>query len=230
MTHLDDREFDESVRRLAASEQIALPEGLEERILRCVGVPEKKEVHTMKRIYLKRVLLIAAALAIMAGCLAVGAMAFSSETIIEKPVPVEQEKIVMDKMGITLILPDSWKDRYIVKTDDTNCYVMCRSASESWYGEDCDDELEIGPNFGYLFCVNKVTSTPMMPDEFYAWIPWPSIYLFATESGTYCISMASDVEYPIDDQEVASDYQEMYSQIQSIKVILDDAVKSESIG
>lgn len=230
MTYLDDNEFDKSIRRLAASRPISLPDSLEERILRCVGVPEKKEVHVMKRIYLKRFVLIAAALAVMAGCLTVGALAFSSETVIEKPVPVEQEKIVMEKMGITLILPDSWKGRYIVKSDDENCYVMCRSVAEYLRGEDCEDKMETGIESGFLFWVNKISDIPMTPDEFYGWIPWTAIYLFATEDGTYCINMASDVQYDPADEESARDYQEMYSQIGSIKVIPNDILKSAIIN
>jgi len=39
----------------------------------------------------------------------VGAVAFGEETVIE--VPVEQETIEIEEIGLTLILPDSWKGK-----------------------------------------------------------------------------------------------------------------------
>ena len=55
-------------------------------------------------------------LAGMAACSgAVGALAFSRETVTE--VPAEQEQVVLREIGVTLLLPDSWKGRYEVVED-----------------------------------------------------------------------------------------------------------------
>ena len=55
---------------------------------------------------------------------AVGAIAFSSETIVE--VPAEQETIELEAIGLTLILPDSWEGKYGVEmdADGAGCAVI----------------------------------------------------------------------------------------------------------
>ena len=40
----------------------------------------------------------------------VGAVSFAKETIVE--VPVDQEAIPIDEIGLTVILPDEWKGKY----------------------------------------------------------------------------------------------------------------------
>ena len=54
---------------------------------------------------LRRFLAVAVAAALMAASFTVGALAFSRE------VPAEQETIELPGIGLTLILPDSWKGR-----------------------------------------------------------------------------------------------------------------------
>lgn len=46
----------------------------------------------------------------------VGAFAFARETVVE--VPIEQETLTIEELGLTLILPDSWKGRYALMQDE----------------------------------------------------------------------------------------------------------------
>lgn len=69
--------------------------------------------HRQKRI--RQFLAAAAALLLMVSSFSVGAIAFAHEIIIE--VPVEQENVVLEEIGLTLILPDSWKGKYEVIED-----------------------------------------------------------------------------------------------------------------
>ena len=55
----------------------------------------------------RKIAALAAVIALMICSGAVGAIAFSSETIVE--VPAEQETIELEAIGLTLILPDSWE-------------------------------------------------------------------------------------------------------------------------
>ena len=60
----------------------------------------------------RKVLAAAAVLALMVCSGAVGAVAFAQEIVVE--VPVQQETVTFEEIGITLILPDSWKGHYEV--------------------------------------------------------------------------------------------------------------------
>lgn len=77
-------------------------------------VPNYARQHRQKR--LKRFTAIAAVIALMICSFTVGAAAFAKETVIE--VPVEQETIEIKEIGLTLILPDSWKGKYALEHDD----------------------------------------------------------------------------------------------------------------
>ena len=57
----------------------------------------------------------AAVVALMVCSGAVGAIAFHRETVVE--VPANQETIELEAIGLTLILPDSWKGKYTVEMD-----------------------------------------------------------------------------------------------------------------
>ena len=64
----------------------------------------------------RRLSVFAAVIALMVCSIGVGAVAFAKETIVE--VPAEQEKIVLDKIGLTIILPDEWKGKYGVERNE----------------------------------------------------------------------------------------------------------------
>ena len=118
---------------------------------------------------IRQLVAIAATIALMVCSFTVGALAFAKETIVE--VPVEQETITLEEIGLTLILPDSWKDTYGVEIseDGTNCAVYVKSihdGSGDWAGA------------GYLFWVGKGYDEPMTPEELYDQSPVPCIYIF----------------------------------------------------
>ena len=82
----------------------------------------------------------AAVMALMACSFCAGAAAYTKEVVVE--VPVEQETITLEGAGLTLILPDSWKDKYCVEfsADGTGCAVyvtapanrQARAAFSGW--------------------------------------------------------------------------------------------------
>lgn len=242
MNYRDDKELDEALRSLAKSEWIALPEGLDERLSRCLrGLPEKKnkgehpvKSHTKK--ILNRTILVAAVLALMVGCLAVGALAFGPERVVEKPVPQERQEIVMEDIGLTVVLPDSWKGRYYVWSDGGSCYVFNKLTVDwvtEWIEENPDEHEYVDPYYyedgwpcpfygydGLLFGVARVTDVPMTKAEFDDWVSWPAQYLFTTEEGVYAMEMPSDVQSVGSSEE---DYREMESEFDQILFILNGA-------
>lgn len=174
--------------------------------------PNYGQAHRKRGI--RQLVALAATIALMACSFTVGAMAFARETIVE--VPVEQETVSLDEVGLTLILPDSWKDKYGVEIseDGTSCAVYVKSIHDSstdWAGQ------------GYLFWVSKSYDEPMTPEELYDQSPVPCIYIFSTVEGTYSLNKASDVQYP-PDTEQAEEYLQMAQEIQSIRFVADNVL------
>lgn len=153
----------------------------------------------------RRLLAAAAVLALMAASFTVGALAFSRE------VPVEQETIELPDIGLTLILPDSWKGHYGVEMnrDGSSCGVYAKTAHEA------DGEV------GYLFWVGQAYDEPMTPAELKEQSPVPCRYLFSTANATYSINYASDVEYDPDDPEEAQEYLQMWREKEQIRFLVD---------
>ena len=145
----------------------------------------------------------------------VGAVAFAKETIVE--VPVEQEMIVLNKIGLTIILPDEWKEKYGVEMneDGTGCGMYVKGI------HDGDGEIA---GLGYLFWIGKAASDkqPLTPEELYEWSPTPCVYLFSTSDTTYILKKHSDVQYDPYDPEQKGLYMTMSQQIQDILFQIDN--------
>ena len=154
---------------------------------------------------LRRLLAAAVVLALMAISFTAGALAFSRE------VPAEQEMIELPGIGLTLILPDSWKGRYGVEMneDGSACGVYVKMVHEA-------DET-----IGYLFWVGKAYDEPMTPSELEERSAIPCRYLFATANATYSINYASDVEYDPEDPEETQEYLQLWGEKDQIRFLVD---------
>ena len=123
------------------------------------------------------------------------------EVPVEIPVevPVEREIIVLEDIGISLILPDSWKDRYVViPSQSGGCHVYVKMIYD-WcvdVGKLHPELGDVNPGQGHLFSVAHCDDRPMTPEEFYAQDGHAATYLLSTEEGTYCVGYPTDVQYP----------------------------------
>lgn len=196
-----DEQFDELLRDMARQEDTPLPPDLDQRLeavytqLDFRGQTVKKEEKPVKRkiFTLARVAAVAAVIALCAASMAVGAMAFSTERVVE--VPKEQETIDMDDIGVSLILPEEWKDKYaVVKGDAFGSYnVYCKSvydycASAGMFGE--------GPFGGQVPYLGRLFTVIWAADGDISWQVVPSYELAHTEGGSYVMTLTSSVEYP----------------------------------
>ena len=154
---------------------------------------------------LRRLLAAAVVLALMAISFTAGALAFSRE------VPAEQEMIELPGIGLTLILPDSWKGRYGVEMneDGSVCGVYVKMVHEA-------DEA-----VGYLFWVGQAYDEPMTPAELEERSAIPCRYLFSTANATYSINYASDVEYDPEDPEETQEYLQLWGEKDQIRFMVD---------
>lgn len=207
---MSDKRFDRLLWEMAHREEVPIPPGLDERLeklyLRLEQAESEKDGQPGRRkmFTTARVAALAAVLALCLASMALGALAFSTERVteVEVEVPVEQEVIVLEDIGISLILPDGWRDRYVItpQKSGSGCHVYVKMIYD-WCVDvgEIDPELgELDPGFGHLFSVTHCSDTPMTPEEFYGWMGHTSTYLLSTEDGTYCAGYPSDVQYPLE--------------------------------
>lgn len=167
----------------------------------------------------KRVLLLAAVVALMACSFTVGALAFSTEAVVEVPVPVEQESVTLDELGLTLIFPDSWKGQYTLEKTtpfEYNLFInFIREKTEASWG---------APG-GMLFCILEIDEV-LTPEDVQnsEWNFAANRYLFATWDSTYLLYYASDVQYDRNDPEQEALYRKMESEIKDIRIVVDNAL------
>lgn len=172
-----------------------------------------------RELRLKRVLALAAVVALMACSFTVGAMAFSTESVVEVPVPVEQESVTLDELGLTLIFPDSWKGQYTLeKTTPYEYNLFITSIREK-------TEASWGVPGGMLFCILEIGEvlTPEQVEES-EWNFAANRYLFSTRDSTYLLYYASDVQWDWNDPEQEALYRRMESEIKDIRIVVDSAL------
>ena len=132
---------------------------------------------------------IAAVIVLMACSGAVGALAFSRETVRE--VPAQQETVELTGIGVTVLLPDSWAGQYEVVQDSFLPYN-----SAMW--EFCVKSVYEDETFyrGSLFTVFQYADYSMSAEEFaQSGLAGIGRYLFATEDATYAVMYAGDVQF-----------------------------------
>lgn len=185
-------------------------------------VPNYVVMQRQKRV--RKLLATVATLVLMVSSFSVGAVAFAREIVVE--VPVNQESVTLEEIGLTLIFPDSWREQYVVIEDTfvPNNATMWEFCVKSVYdaAHPTDESGEVFYR-GNLFTVLQYTDYSMSADEF-AQDDLAGIgrYLFATEQATYVILYASDVQYDPTDAEQESTYLKMLSELQEIQFAVGD--------
>lgn len=226
--------FDDKLRDMARRDSVPIPEGYDEMLQNTYAslAPEAgRKARPTRRRTLPRLLAAAAIAALMAASMAVGALAFSSETVVEVPVPVEQEALTLDELGLTLIFPEDWTGRYEVVPGVFAPYgsPMWTVCVKSIY--DAGDTDEWGtPYEGMLFVVFQCADAPLSRQEFEeeSGIGGIGRYLLATEEGTYAILYATDVQFDTSDPEKAAaystEYNAMAAEMKDIRVVVEGAL------
>ena len=167
---------------------------------------------------IRQLVAIAATIALMVCSFTVGALAFAKETIVE--VPVEQETITIEEIGLTLILPDSWKGKYALEQDnDFKEYHVYNPAIREAMGGDSETLLSGGMLF-YL----KLWDEQLTKEQVDAGGEWDYAgcrYVMTTKNGTYLLYYASDLQFT---QETMDEYRQMETEISDIRFVVDNAL------
>lgn len=183
-----------------------------------------------RRTVLRRLAALAAVVALMAVSFTTGALAFGRETVVE--VPAEQETLVLEELGLTLILPDSWKGQYELVEWEGQYVVVCPQVREavlaqarSEWGEGWPEELDRNPFSGgmlfYIFGIPEALTAEQLPDsDWGAFASFTEVrYLLATEERTYLLCHASDVQFT---EETRALYERLESSVREIRVVVDN--------
>ncbi len=179
-------------------------------------IPNYARQHRQKRF--KRFTAIAAVIALMICSFTVGAVAFAKETVVE--VPVEQETIEIKEIGLTLILPDTWKGKYALEHEDEfkEYYIYNHAIREAVGGD--SEKLLSG---GMLFYV-KLWDEQLTKEQVDAGGEWSFAkceYIMTTQKGTYLLYYASDVQYT---PETMDEYRQMESEISDIQFAVGNVI------
>ena len=173
---------------------------------------------------LKRLAGMAAVLVLMACSGAVGALAFSRETVTE--VPAQQEQVTLREIGVTLLLPDSWKGRYEVIKDTfapygTTMWEFCvRSVYDARTPVDGLDGVFYR---GTLFTVLQCADYSMSAEEFaQGSLAGIGQYLFATQDATYAVLYAGDIQFDPADAAQQEDWYAMAQTAGNVRFVLSD--------
>ena len=188
-------------------------------------IPNYVARRRQKRI--RQLLATAAALVLMFSSFSVGAIAFAREIIIE--VPVEQENVVLEEIGLTLILPDSWKGKYEVIEDVFVPYnsAMWEFCVKSVYDAQTPTD-ESGQVFyrGTLFYIFQYTNNSMSAEEFeQSDIAGIGRYLFATENATYVILYTTDLQFDPENSVQMDEFNDMEQSEKDIRFVVDNILK-----
>jgi len=190
---------------------------IDERLVqRAEQMPNYKNVN--RKIGARRLLAIAAAVALIVSGFAAGALAFSEETVVEIKVPVEQECIEIEEIGLSLILPDSWAGRYAFEqSEDFKEYYVYNPAIREAMGGDGETLL----SGGMLFYI-KLWDEQLTKEQVDAGGEWDYArcrYIMTTKNGTYLLYYASDVQFT---QDTLEEYRQMEDEISDIRFVVND--------
>lgn len=157
---------------------------------------------------------IAAVIVLMVCSGAVGALAFSRETVTE--VPAQQETVELAGIGVTVLLPDSWAGKYEVVQDSFLPYnsAMWEFCAKSVY--------EDGTFYrGSLFTVFQYADYSMSAEEFaQSGLAGIGQYLFATEDATYAVMYAGDVQYDPDNAAQQETWYALSQTVQEVRFVI----------
>lgn len=161
---------------------------------------------------------VAATAALMVCSFIAGALVFAEETIVE--VPAGQEAITIEEIGLTLILPDSWKGKYAFEQDNTRKeYYVYDPAIREAMGGDSETLLSGGMLFYLKLWDEQLTKEQV--DAGGEWDHAKCRYIMTTKDGTYLLYYASDVQFT---QETMDEYRQMESEIGDIRFVIDNAL------
>ena len=155
---------------------------------------------------IRRMVSMAAVLVLMVGSFTIGAIAMAKETIVY--VEKEQEIIKVGDSGITLILPETWKEKYGVEQYGNEVIVYHLATRESF------DDGTYGGDLFRIFCIEE-----RFPMDYV--FPYPGFTIAITETHTYVFNYPSDVQFDRNNPAAMTEYMELSDDIKNIEIVMN---------
>lgn len=172
---------------------------------------------------IKRIAMCAATLVLMVCSFAAGMAVSAREPVVEPAQDSTQETVFLEEIGLTLILPDEWKDNYAVEVGEMEggyVYTFYDSTIHGQGGEWSDA--------GILFWIGAYGDRAMTAEEleqenvFDGAIPYR--YLFSNKNTNYILVDVTDVQWDPSDPEMEQHYFMLMESIPEIRFILDNVL------
>lgn len=169
---------------------------------------------------MRRLSLCAAALLLMVCSFAAGTAVSAKEPqkTVEGP-----ETVFLEEIGLTLILPDAWKDGYAVEVSE-----MEGGYSYAFYDSTIHGQGGEWSDFGALFFIGAYGDRPMTAEElekenvFDGAIPYR--YLFSNRNTNYILIDVTDVQWDPSNPETEQHYFKLTESIPEIRFVLDNVL------
>lgn len=169
---------------------------------------------------MKSAVLCAVALVLMVCSFATGAAVSAKE---EKGTGEGPETVFLEEIGLTLILPDEWKDGYEVEVSE-----MEGGYSYAFYDSTIHGQGGEWSDFGTLFFIGAYGDEPMTAEElekenvFDGAIPYR--YLFSNRKTNYILIDVTDVQWDPSNPEMEQHYFKLVESIPEIRFVLDNVL------
>lgn len=125
-----------------------------------------------------------------------------------------------ETLGFSIYFPEEWKDKYIIEESDNHISVFDKQIYDTGQG-------------GFLFTINR-TIGEMITQKDMNMEPVPTKIILQGNGYTYFYRLPTDINYPVNDEELARHYQEMSSQIdyalQGISLLGEERPKAANDG
>jgi len=187
--------------------------------------------HRHRNHSIRRILSVAAVVALMAASFAAGVfvLAKEPETIyieVGEIVFVEkaQEIIIFDESGISLILPDWWEGKYEYEIYDSGVNQDGVYIHLMVYHSATRERLDY--DAGLLF---GISFTGEFRPLDYIW-PQPGFTVAITEHGTYVLLYPSDVQFDMDDPISSAEYMALSEDVRNIEIVMSAELLSNTIN
>ncbi len=156
-----------------------------------------------------------AVLALAVGSFTAGAVVFAKEAV------VEQEMVTLEEIGLTLLLPDTWKGNYSVEVGEMEGGYLYTFYDNTIHGQGGE-----WTESGALFFIGTYGDMPMTEAEMDAehHHAYAYEYLFSTRTTNYIMVSVSDMQYDPGDSAMASHYETLVQSIPDIRFVLDDVL------
>lgn len=129
----------------------------------------------------------------------------------------DKELLPIEELGLTIVLPDTWNNRYALEKTDNGEYVVYNPNIRKAFSK----ESGLSNVGGMLFYIMKWDEqlTETQAKEGGEWNFAKNQYIMATEEGTYFLYYASDIQFT---KETEKEYRQMEKEISQIQFVVDN--------